>query len=341
MSTLYRTHRPEQFCDVIGQEIAVAMLEKHALHKSSLAHAYLFVGTRGIGKTTLARIFAKEIGIFPEDIREIDGASYRKLEEAKEITDSVYTLPLRSPYKVYIIDEVHMFTTEAFNALLKTLEEPPKHVLFFLATTELHKVPKTIQSRCQILSLKTPTENNLIQNLKRVCEKEKIMFEEKALLLIAIHATGSFRDSLTILQQVLGNLEKECELSEKDVLLSLGIPLFEHTIAYLESFLENNIQDLLQKHTEFQTKSIIPKRMVLEIISILRIILWARYDETLFLSALQNNLDKKERFVTLSKNQKINAQLLLFFLDLPERVEKSVDPWLSLIANIIAYYETK
>jgi DNA polymerase III subunit gamma/tau len=145
---LYRKYRPAAWKDVRGQDDVVKTLE-HAIAEKQLSHAYLFSGGRGTGKTTIARIFAASIGCKPVDLYEIDGASNRKIDDIRELREAVKTMPFESPYKVYIIDEVHMLTTEAFNALLKTLEEPPVHVVFILATTDREKVPDTIVSRCQ------------------------------------------------------------------------------------------------------------------------------------------------------------------------------------------------
>src|SRR3990167_9984640 len=144
----YRKYRPQKFDEIIGQENTVKIL-KNAIKENRLAHAYLFAGPRGTGKTTIARILAREAGCAEEDIVEIDAASSRGIDEARALREAVHILPLRSRYKIYIIDEVHMLTKEAFNALLKTLEEPPKHTIFILATTELAKVPDTVASRTQ------------------------------------------------------------------------------------------------------------------------------------------------------------------------------------------------
>ena len=153
---LYRKYRPETFAQVIGQEPVIKALQG-ALSSDSLAHAYLFSGSRGTGKTSIARIFARELGSSENDTYEIDAASNRGIDDIRALRDAVRTLPFDSKYKVYIIDEVHMLTKEAFNALLKTLEEPPRHVIFILATTEEEKLPETIVSRCQSFRFKKPS----------------------------------------------------------------------------------------------------------------------------------------------------------------------------------------
>src|SRR3989338_6675726 len=189
----YRKYRPQKFEEVIGQEHIVGIL-KNALKEKRLAHAYLFSGPRGTGKTTIARILAREAGCFEEDIIEIDAASQRGIDEARALREAVHILPLRSPYKVYIIDEVHMLTKEAFNALLKTLEEPPKHAIFILATTETEKVPDTVASRTQRFEFTKIGLADIIKELGIITKAEGIKAEDKALKLIAFFAEGSLRD---------------------------------------------------------------------------------------------------------------------------------------------------
>ena len=150
---LYRKYRPATFSDVVGQEQIITLLQ-NSIKQNKIGHAYLFCGGRGTGKTTVARIFAKDIGCNPEDIIEIDAASNRGIDEIRELREAVRTAPFSSPFKVYIVDEAHMLTKEAANALLKTLEEPPSHVVFILATTDPNKLPQTIVSRCQKINFK-------------------------------------------------------------------------------------------------------------------------------------------------------------------------------------------
>jgi DNA polymerase-3 subunit gamma/tau len=168
---LYRKYRPETFDDVLGQDAIVASL-KHAIAQEKVSHAYLFAGSRGTGKTSIARIFARALGTSANDIYEIDAASHNGVDEIRELRDGVATLPFDSKYKVYILDEVHMLSKPAFNALLKTLEEPPKHVVFILATTELHKVPETVRSRCQIFEFKKPHAALLASFVQAIAKKE-------------------------------------------------------------------------------------------------------------------------------------------------------------------------
>ena len=231
---LYRTHRPQTFSEVCGQEVIVKTL-KNAIKSNKISHAYLFGGPRGTGKTTLARIFAKALncsnvvdgepccqcdscievanGTHP-DIIEIDAASNNGVDEIREIREKVKFLPVGAKYKIYIIDEVHMLTTGAFNALLKTLEEPPKHAVFILATTEMHKIPATIISRCQCYEFKSLSINEISSNLKKICAEENIKITEEALLGISESCEGGMRDALSILDQAISFADEEITIDD-------------------------------------------------------------------------------------------------------------------------------
>lgn len=199
---LYRKYRPSSFADVRDQDHIVKVLEG-AIAKNTIPHAILFSGTRGTGKTTLARIFAKAIGVSDVDLYEIDAASNRGIDDIRELREAVHTLPYESEKKVYIIDEVHMLTKEAFNALLKTLEEPPAHVIFILATTEEEKLLDTILSRCQVFRMHSPSRAVLAQIVTDIAKKEGFILDPAAADLIAIAADGSFRDALGVTQKVI------------------------------------------------------------------------------------------------------------------------------------------
>ncbi len=205
---LYRKHRPRNLSEIVGQEHITTTLAK-AISSGHISHAYLFTGPRGTGKTSIARILAHEVNGLPYteddihlDIIEIDAASNRRIDEIRELKDRVNIAPTSSKYKVYIIDEVHMLTREAFNALLKTLEEPPEHVIFILATTEAHKLPDTIVSRTQRYSFKPVSQDQVVGELRRLATKEKLNIDDEALALVAQHGGGSFRDSISLLDQV-------------------------------------------------------------------------------------------------------------------------------------------
>ncbi len=201
-TALYRKYRPLTFTDVRGQEAIVKTLEG-AVRSGQIPHALLFTGSRGTGKTSIARIFARAIGASAIDTYEIDAASNRGIDDIRELREAVHTLPYESERKVYIIDEVHMLTKEAFNALLKTLEEPPSHVVFILATTEPEKLLETITSRCQVFQFRAPSRDLLRETVLDVAKKEKFKLSPDAADLIALAADGSFRDALGITQKVI------------------------------------------------------------------------------------------------------------------------------------------
>ena len=216
-----RKYRPLTFNDVLGQDHVVQTL-KNAIEHNRLAHAYLFVGPRGTGKTSTARIFAKALNctdgpkvdfdphedICEEiaegrslDVLEIDGASNRGIDHIRDLRDNVRFAPSRGNFRIVYIDEVHMLTKESFNALLKTLEEPPPHVIFILATTEPHKIPATIHSRCQRFDFKRVTDSDIVKRLREVADGSGIAADDDALQLIAVQADGGMRDALSLLDQ--------------------------------------------------------------------------------------------------------------------------------------------
>ncbi len=219
---LYRKYRPQNFKDVLGQEHIVKVLEG-SIELGNISHAYLFAGSRGTGKTSIARIFAKAIGSSDNDIYEIDAASNRGIDDIRELREAVSSLPFQSPYKVYIVDEVHMLTKEAFNALLKTLEEPPKHIVFILATTEIDKLPETVVSRCQVFSFKKPSHKILKELVLNVAKKEGFKIEPSSADLIALLGEGSFRDTQGILQKIL-SFSKDKKISVEEVEQVAGAP---------------------------------------------------------------------------------------------------------------------
>lgn len=219
---LYRKYRPQNFKDVLGQEHIVKVLSG-SVELGNISHAYLFAGSRGTGKTSIARIFAKAIGSSDNDIYEIDAASNRGIDDIRELREAVSSLPFQSPYKVYIIDEVHMLTKEAFNALLKTLEEPPKHIIFILATTEIDKLPETVVSRCQVFTFKKPSHKVLKELVLSVAKKEGFKLEPSSADLIALLGEGSFRDTQGILQKIL-SFSKDKKISVEEVEQVAGAP---------------------------------------------------------------------------------------------------------------------
>ncbi len=221
-TALYRKYRPHTFKDVIGQDHVIKVIE-NSIKLGNISHAYLFAGSRGTGKTSVARIFAQEIGTTGSDLYEMDAASNRGIDDIREIREGVNTLPFESKYKVYIIDEVHMLTKEAFNALLKTLEEPPPHAIFILATTETEKLPETVVSRCQTFTFKKPNQAILREFAMTIAKKEGFSLEASAGDLVALLGDGSFRDTQGILQKVIAG-SKDKKISREEVELVTGAP---------------------------------------------------------------------------------------------------------------------
>jgi len=222
---LYRKYRSKSFADVVGQEHITQTLER-SIKNDKISHAYLFSGPRGVGKTSVARILAYAVNDFKYldddtnylDIIELDAASNRKIEDMKQLIDRVWLAPTDGKYKVFIIDEVHMLTRDAFNALLKTLEEPPEYVIFILATTEAHKVPETILSRTQQFTFRPITKKNVIKQLTLIAKKEKINVDDEALDFIAGYGDGSFRDSIGLLDQA-SNINDKITLSDLEFIV--------------------------------------------------------------------------------------------------------------------------
>lgn len=240
---LYRKYRPQSFAEIIGQDVIKKTLT-NAISNSLISHAYLFYGQRGSGKTTIARLFAKAINCENRkdkefepcnkcsscleiaegksmDLIEIDAASNRGIDEIRELKEAIKFHPVKSKYKVYIIDESHQITKDAANALLKTLEEPPSYVVFILATTELHKMIPTIVSRCQKFDFKKLTFEEIIKRLEFIAKKEKISIEKEVLKLIAQNAGGSFRDAESLFNQIL--IFAEDKIQTKDIKDLLGL----------------------------------------------------------------------------------------------------------------------
>ncbi|CEO11453.1 DNA polymerase III subunits gamma and tau [[Clostridium] sordellii] len=266
---LYRAYRPQNFKDVVGQNHIIRTL-KNQIQNNNVGHAYLFCGTRGTGKTSTAKIFARAVNcensINEEpcnecevckdilndnimDVIEIDAASNNSVDDIREIRENVKYTPAKCKYKVYIIDEVHMLSQGAFNALLKTLEEPPSYVIFILATTEPHKIPATILSRCQRFDFKRVTVKDMATRMKEICDDVNIEVDERALNLIARNSQGALRDALSILDQCMSFSEGDIEY--KDVVDLLGTVNIEQLFEMAEYVIKEDTKKCLEILNEF------------------------------------------------------------------------------------------
>lgn len=339
---LYRKYRPSTFKEVMGQDHVVAVLTG-AIKSGTPAHAYLFCGSRGIGKTSIARILATELGTTDKDLYEIDGASNRGIDEIRQLRDGVSTMPFESKFKVYIIDEVHMLTKEAFNALLKTLEEPPAHAIFMLATTELNKVPETIISRCEIHSLKKPTDDALIKQIKFIVKKENYQIEPEAARLLAFLGEGSFRDTIGHLQKVMSYTEDK-NITADDVELVTGAPTLWSVFNFILAILDNDQAgglDILRRLAEDNRDFKLFTKRVLHQLRIAMLLLYAPDME----KELTQDLNKEElAFLTDIKGRsdaKILPKILKEFLVVYNDISYAYLPQLLLELALIKIIEAK
>lgn len=304
---LYRTYRPSTFEEVAGQQHIVKTL-KNALKTGKLAHAYLFTGPRGTGKTTMAKLLAKSLnceegigcqcnecknckaildGTHP-DVLELDAASNNSVDDIRELIDKVKYGTILGRYKVYIIDEVHMLSTGAFNALLKTLEEPPEHVIFILATTEPHKILPTILSRCQRYDFTKVPDVDVKERLRVILEEEGVPFEEGAVDLIISLADGGMRDALSILDQVLRYSGDK--LNEQDIMDVFAIESLDEKINLLCSIADKNTPDVLERLNKYTTKGTDIKRLTDDLLAILKdLLIYQTSANTSYLTVLDEN----------------------------------------------------
>jgi len=322
--TLYRKYRPQEFKEMLGQEHVVSVLSG-ALKKGAVSHAYLFAGSRGTGKTSVARIFAKEAGTSDKDLYEIDAASNRGIDDIRELREGVTVLPFESKYKVYIIDEVHMLTKEAFNAFLKTLEEPPKHAVFILATTEIDKLPETIVSRCEVHTFRKPSVPMLKEMVASVAKKEGYTLEPSSADLIATLAEGSFRDALGILQKIIiSSSDKKVSVTEVEAVT--GAPRGELINTIIFSIDEKDLSAGLKAVSDAAKQNTDMKVLLKLILRKLRTVLLLRYA-----SELESDLKEEysaEDFSHLKKiaekkDSAINSKTLSRFLEAYEETRHS------------------
>ena len=308
-----RKYRPMTFSSVVGQEALTTTL-RNAVKSGKLAHAYLFCGPRGVGKTTCARIFAKTINCENPDaegeacnecesckafnenrsynIFELDAASNNSVENIKTLMEQTRIPPQVGHYKVFIIDEVHMLSTAAFNAFLKTLEEPPKHVIFILATTEKHKILPTILSRCQIYDFERMTVQNIINHLKEVAQRENIQFEEPALAMIAEKADGGMRDALSIFDQAASF--SQGNLTYQKVMEDLNVLDAENYFRIIDLALENKVPEIMVLLNDIIGKGFDGAHLVNGLAGHVRNVLMAKDPQTI--SLLEVSAQQQQKF---------------------------------------------
>ncbi len=317
MKALYRKYRPTKISDVIGEEQVTKPLSA-ALKSGNFSHSYLFTGPRGCGKTSVARIFAHEVNHFPyeiedsyTDIIEIDAASNTGVDNIRELREKAAIAPSTGKYKVYIIDEVHMLSKSAFNALLKTLEEPPKHIIFIMATTDAYKVPITITSRAQVYNFQLASPDIMLKHLKSIAKKEKIAIADDALEIIVTRGGGSFRDSISLLDQISALMpDEKSEITREMIESALGLPEEENCKSLLEAYENKDSSTVVS-----MLKSILNSGIKPEILA-----------ENLIAKIIEN--PKPSLLTLLSKLPEVKApfaeaKILLAFLENSETTQKS------------------
>ena len=317
-----RKYRPKTFDEVAGQEAITSTLV-NAINNNQLAQALLFTGPRGVGKTSCARILAKMINSsidndkqdFAYNIFELDAASNNSVDDIRNLTEQVRIPPQLGKYKVYIIDEVHMLSTSAFNAFLKTLEEPPKHCIFILATTEKHKIIPTILSRCQIYDFKRITNKDIVEYLIKICKKEGVDFEAEALDIIANKADGAMRDALSIFDRILSYNNKE--ITVKDVSINLNVLDQEIYSKSIDLILENKIPELLLLLDSVISKGFEGINYISGLSTYCRNLLISKDEKTITLLDYSDKSKKK----IIDQAKKISPEIIINCLELLNKCE--------------------
>jgi DNA polymerase-3 subunit gamma/tau len=273
---LYRKYRSKTLGEVVGQSHVTDILER-GLKNDRIAHAYLLTGPRGVGKTSIARILAHEINKLPYDdesshldIIEIDAASNNGVEDVRDLREKVQIAPVSAKRKIYIIDEVHMLSKAAFNALLKTLEEPPEHAVFILATTDIDKLPPTIISRTQRFHFRSIGLNDLFTHLKHIAEQEKIKIDDDALKLIALRGDGSFRDAISLLDQISNLASKDEGITADLIEKSLGLAPHEHVAKLIKAYEAKDLETIVALLDESDSQGVQPTVLTTQLIQAIR-----------------------------------------------------------------------
>lgn len=342
---LYRTYRPNSFESVIGQQHIVKTLQ-NAIAQGKISHAYLFCGPRGTGKTTVAKLVAKSVnclntdeapcnhcefcesiqmGIHP-DVIEIDAASNNGVDEIRDLIEKVKYAPLQAKYKVYIIDEVHMLSQGAFNALLKTLEEPPSHVIFILATTEPHKVIPTIISRCQRYDFVRVNMKEIQHLIEGVLKKEDITYEEEAVRLISQLADGGVRDALSILEQCIAYAQDDLRAVHVNEIY--GIATTQDKLKLINAIFDENVATLMGEIENILQKNIDIKRLTSDLMEILKEAVIFHYTKD---DSLINKLNRTEAEVFLRINPRVLLGMIDELMDTAEKYRSA--------ANLVSYFE--
>ena len=332
--TLYRKYRPKDFDSVVGQDVVVQTL-KNSIKNNKINHAYIFFGPRGVGKTSIAKIFARTVNCDKQDgnicdecdkcissksnecldIIEIDAASNNGVDEIRELRDKVNLVPSELKYKVYIIDEVHMLTIQAFNALLKTLEEPPAHVIFILATTDPQKVPETIISRCQCFSFDRISSKNIVLNLENICKKENIEVDKETLESIAEMSNGGMRDSIGMLDKLFAYCGNK--ITYEDFIKVNKIVSTKEVDNFIELVYENNINAVIGKIDEWNSTGVnVTQLLEMMLISLKNIIISSitgksKYEDNNKLIKLSNLINENLFDIKKSSNPKIYIEIML------------------------------
>lgn len=338
---LYRKYRPKKLDDIVGQEVIVKII-KNSLKNNKISHAYIFCGPRGTGKTTMAKLLAKYVNCLnlkgdnccnkckncqeidnnqSVDILEIDAASNNGVEEIRELRSKINLIPSSLNYKVYIIDEVHMLSSGAFNALLKTLEEPPKHVIFILATTDVQKIPLTILSRCQTLYFNKINENCIKKNIIKICQEEKITIDEEAASEIARCSDGGMRDAIGLLDKIISYGNRTIVLY--DIYSVNGILSLTEIISFVDDIFNNNIENIMKKLTLYDEQGKNLEKLVEDIINLLTEELHnefvnhiqSKYDQNRILTLLET------LNMTIYNMKNVNSSKLLLEIELIKNIK--------------------